>query len=86
MNSPAGHPLLLVTLCPYSTSILLQFRQCQEALYLGLKTLKRMMKGKDMGAPAPDPVMVDESDESDDSDIDRQLYRSKFVCYADIFQ
>ena len=75
MNSPAGHPLSLVTLCSYSTSILLQFRQCQAALYVGLETLKRTMKAKDAGAPQPvlDPrTAIDEKfdDSDEDSDAD----------------
>ena len=75
MNSPTGHPLSLVTLCSYSTSVLLQFRQCQAALYVSLETLKRTMKAKDAGGPqsALGPRMAidkrfDDSDE--DSDVD----------------
>ena len=50
----------LVILCSYSTSVFLQFRQCQAALHVGLETLKRMMKTKDAGAPqtAPGPRMA----------------------------
>lgn len=75
MNSPDGHPLSLVTLCSYSTSILLQFCQCQAALYIGLKTLKQLMKAKDAVAPqsAPGPMMaIDErfDDSGKDSDVD----------------
>ena len=75
MNSPGGHPLSLVTLCSYSTSILLQFRQCQAALYVGLETLKWSMKAKDAAAPqsAPGPMMaIDErfDDSGKDSDVD----------------
>lgn len=78
MNSPAGHPLSLVTLCSYSTDILLQFRQCQAALYAGLETLKRMMKAKDAGAPqsAPGPNMaIDEKfdDSDEESDVDNVI-------------
>jgi len=67
--------MTLVTLCSYSSSIILQFRQCQDALYTGLEALQRNMKAKDAGAPssAPGPRLASDEyvEESDgESDVD----------------
>ena len=75
LDSPNGHPLTLATLCPYSLSIFLQFRKCQDALYTGLETLQRNMRAKVAGASSSVPgpqLAVDELFEEldEESDVD----------------
>ena len=70
-----GHPMTLVTLCSYSSAILLQFRQCQDALYIGLEALRRNMRTRDAGAPssAPGPQLASEEHTKElnrESDVD----------------
>ena len=84
LNSSNGHPMTLVTLCSYSSAILLQFRQCQDALYTGVEALRRNMRAKDAGAPSstPGPQLASEehAEESDgESDVDSVVQRLYFI-------
>ena len=84
LESPNGHPLTLATLCPYSSSIFLQFLKCQDALYTGLETLQRNMRAKVAGASSSVPgpqLAVDELFEEldEESDVDSVVERPYFT-------
>ncbi|GLB36846.1 putative ulp1 protease family, C-terminal catalytic domain [Lyophyllum shimeji] len=69
IQTASGHPLSLLTLCPFSTSIFQQFSRRRDELYAGLKVLKKRMKEKDQGDVCGNDAKSEDGQSDSEADL-----------------